>query len=102
MCSTKRLPELGDGLDQVGQGPTESVELPHNQCISLLERFHGATEAETSDGRAAHALVGAHLRAPRLLERIALQCEGLVTGRNAGVANSYDLFWNGLPKPTSH
>jgi hypothetical protein len=91
---TPRSPNSATAWTKVGQGPAEPVELPHNQCVTPLKRPHGAIEARARDGAAAHPLVGEHFPAPRLFERIALQREGLVIGRNASVADSHKVLWN--------
>ena len=80
--------ELSHGLDQVPDAATQAVELPDDEGIPLPEVCEGLIEPRPR-GTGTTGLVREELLAPRSRERVGLQIERLVLGRNTGITNEY-------------
>ncbi len=51
------VPQAGDNLDQVLQGPPEPVETPHDQRVAGLEAFHEPLELRSQAGHVGGVVV---------------------------------------------
>ena len=80
------------GVDQVGEGAAEAVELPDNQHVARPERAHATLEPRpvvADTGR--EVVVDVDGLDARSLQRVALQVQrlGAVRLRDAGVADQH-------------
>ena len=85
------LLEGGDDLDEVPQGAAQAVQAPDDQGIAGAHVGQRLREAGPLGGRAALG-IGEHTLTAGSLEGILLQGEGLLVGRDAGVANQHALL----------
>jgi hypothetical protein len=77
--------QAGDGVDQMPQGPAQSVELPDDQSVARVELVQDLIEGGAVGAGAASRL-GEHATAASLSAGVDLEAWLLVGGGDAGVA----------------
>jgi hypothetical protein len=80
------LVQLCDRLDKVLQRPPESIQPPHNQCVTLSQVHEGVLQSGPI-GDAAADRIGEDLSASRLLESILLQIQRLLKRGDPRIAD---------------
>ncbi len=73
-------------LDQLLHGTREAVEFPHNDSIPRARKFERVAQRRPLQNHARH-LLNEKLRATRFRQRVSLQGQILVEGRNPRIAD---------------
>src|SRR4051812_26585518 len=77
------------GVDHLAQAAAEPVHLPHHQLVFGTQVGEGGLERRSLGPGPARLFLLEDLLASGLAERVALQVEVLVLGRDAGVADQH-------------
>lgn len=86
--------ELGDQINKMGEGPPETVELPHYQRVTGRKGSERAVKAASCGHAAADSLFGEYLIATGSRQRILLKGKSLVSSRDACVADLHIQLWD--------
>jgi len=81
-------PKIFDGFDQLLHRTGQTVELPDDQRVAAAREFEGVVQGRPIRDRTRH-LFGENPLAPCFGERVPLQGEILVDGRNPRVADQH-------------
>jgi hypothetical protein len=85
-------PQFLNGFDQLLHRTRQAIELPYDQRIAAARKFQRVAQGWPIRNRA-RQLLGENLTASRFIERVPLQGEILINGRNPRVADQHPFRW---------